>query len=590
MDEQELFRNGNETDADAAPPDGEEYARDGGECAPDYEEADGTEENAEFGEAEEYEYAEESAEAAEDGGEYEEYEGYEEEYEGYEEYDESDESEEPEEEPENLAEIAERILGARHARVSTAAPIRVRTENNTHLPSGHTAVFQQRQSDGPVQPAPSSPTPQTAAPWQSAADYPDFGGDPEEREIEERKKAEEQAAKRRKKAILFGVAAAVILTLIAGLIISAIVKSKRAGEQPEEPGKTVSEAGEPGRPDDTLPAEGNAGEGGEENDPVSPVDAQTGEEGGTGEDGTGEVGEPDTSGEAGEPENPGGTEAQQPGSVTGQTEEPPTGGETEAGDGWQQIEPPVAEAEKIWIMLDFYDRQNITVFTEPTTVAAILAENNTSLLPGERIDSVDLNALITESVTIKVDKYETITENITRTTQHETERIEIDTIPRGDVVSLQAGADGKSVMHYTVTYKNGVEFERRLDSEEVIVPAVTERVQVGVGGTLVGADGVTYSYSWKRVCPATYYNLPGPTYIGKEADETIVAVDTNHIPYYTRMYIRNDRYDFGVRTAADGGPKLYEWQVDIWVSPSNPYYSLISSEGYVHDMVIYFLD
>ena len=32
----------------------------------------------------------------------------------------------PDEEPENLAEIAERILGARHSRASTAAPIRTR--------------------------------------------------------------------------------------------------------------------------------------------------------------------------------------------------------------------------------------------------------------------------------------------------------------------------------------------------------------------------------------------------------------------------------------------------------------------------------
>ena len=80
-------------------------------------------------------------------------------------------------------------------------------------------------------------------------------------------------------------------------------------------------------------------------------------------------------------------------------------------------------------------------------------------------------------------------------------------IPRGDVNILEEGADGESIMHYTVTYKNGAEIDRTLDWEEVLTAMVPQVYEIGVGGTIVGKDGTTYSYSWKRICSATYYNI-----------------------------------------------------------------------------------
>ncbi len=68
----------------------------------------------------------------------------------------------------------------------------------------------------------------------------------------------------------------------------------------------------------------------------------------------------------------------------------------------------------------------------------------------------------------------------------------------------------------------------------------------GVGGSFVGSDGVTYSYSYRKVVPATYYNIEGLTYLGTMADESVIAVDKDNIPLGTRLYVKNDRYDFGV--------------------------------------------
>ena len=252
---------------------------------------------------------------------------------------------------------------------------------------------------------------------------------------------------------------------------------------------------------------------------------------------------------------------------------------------------PAAESEtpKYWIVVDFYDREDLTVYTEATTLGMILGNRGITLADGE-VPSVDLwNDWLAADMTITVDKYSYAAEDIRQIVPRTTEEIGIDTIPRGDVNVLQSGADGESIMHYTVTYKNGMEYDRRLEWEEVLTAMVPEKVEVGVGGTFVGGDGVTYSYSWKKICKATYYNLVGPTYSGNYTSTRTVATNLDYIPIGTRMYIKNDRYDFGYRVSEDTG-HLDPWQVDIWMMDDDPNAPLMSIEGVVRDMEVYFLD
>ena len=152
-----------------------------------------------------------------------------------------------------------------------------------------------------------------------------------------------------------------------------------------------------------------------------------------------------------------------------------------------------------------------------------------------------------------------------------------------------AHADGELVLHYTVVYHDGVEVERRLEREEVVAEMVPERCEIGIGGTLVGKDGTVYSYSWRKICMATYYNIYGITYSGKYVGTQTVATNLDYIPLGTRMYIKNDRYDFGYRVSEDTGP-LGPWHVDIWMPDDDPNAPLMSIEGLVYDMEVYFLD
>ena len=261
--------------------------------------------------------------------------------------------------------------------------------------------------------------------------------------------------------------------------------------------------------------------------------------------------------------------------------------------GWAYYEEPAAAREPeepvYEITVDFFLREDLTVYTKATTLGMLLYENGIELEDGE-VPSVDLwNDWLAEDMLITVDFYETAAEDVRQFVPHTNEEIGIDTIPRGDINMLQEGVDGESVMHYTVVYKNGAEVERRLDWEEPVKAMVPARYEIGVGGTFVGGDGVTYSYSWRKMCKATYYNIYGNTYSGNYVSTHTVATNFDYIPLGTRMYIKNDRYDFGYRVSEDTG-HLDPWHVDIWMPDDDPNYPLMSVEGVVKDMWVYFLD
>ena len=660
----------NDTDGQAEPDGTEEtYAPDG----------EGPYDGEYPGYPEEYEYEGGEEETEYDGGE-------ESEYDGGDWYDD-------EEEPENLAEIAERILGARHSKVSTAAPIRThgdrQKENEAQaapenrdqsavnpaaavIAAGTAQGLMQGPaqgaaaenapgpapvSDSGMQPVPASPEPgaqnpaypaygQTAEPVPDRpAENPAFSLTAERQAAavrEAERKTREAEAKARRKRALTIVASVLVLALLAaavGIGISIAAKKKpneekinpiatdtalpadnaASGETAENEGKTDA----PDEPGGTADP-GTADEPGGTDEPGTNTEPGTDDEPGTepgtspshgGEEdpaGTGE-GEPagtddpsgsdspadETPGE--DPaQDPGETPAEDPGKTPDETE-PPAGTETDpaqsGGEGTPAAEEPVTEtpgpvpepAKKIRVRVEFYDRDPIVTETEPTTLAEILSDKGVKLGEGE-VPSVGQGDRLTEDITITVDKYEYVNVDETVTVPFEREEIGIDTIPRGSTYPIQEGSDGETVYHYVVAYKNGEEIERHLSSEEVISVPVNEQVYLGVGGTIVGRDWMTYSYSWKRVCSATYYSDPDLTWLGNYAGPGTAAADFSNIPLGTKIYVKNDRYDFGVCTVEDTGERFDPWQVDIWLDPSDPYYPLIAEEGYVYDMVIYFLD
>ena len=249
---------------------------------------------------------------------------------------------------------------------------------------------------------------------------------------------------------------------------------------------------------------------------------------------------------------------------------------------------PDDQPAKFSVTLTLPGQSPITVSTAEITLADLLDQIGYTIQDSDWFP-VDPGTLLTEDTSITVETIVYTTETETITLPYETIVTELQTIPRGQKDVFQKGQTGTKVITYAIESVGGREISRTVSSEKITKQPVNESYQLGVGGTLVGNDGKTYSYSYYRVVNATYYDLKGATYLGYDADESVVAVDKNCIPLGTKIYVKNDQFDFGVRTAADTG-SFKGWEVDIWLDDSNPQKAAFAQIGYVKDMVIYYLD
>lgn len=243
------------------------------------------------------------------------------------------------------------------------------------------------------------------------------------------------------------------------------------------------------------------------------------------------------------------------------------------------------------VTLDFFDRDDIEFYSTKMTLADMLEHSDIELFEGEE-PTIPLDTMIGNESTIAFDKYEETTDVVTETIPYESEVWETDLIPRGTTNYVQYGANGTSEKTYTVKLKNGEETERELIAEAVAEYPTKEIYELGVGGSFVGGDGKTYTYSYRRIVKATYYYLPNDpvTYLGNTPDSHTIAVDMSVIPLGTWLYVKNDRYDFGLRQAQDIGGAIKGDMIDIWLDGSEPGYSSFANQGVHYDMEVYYVD
>ena len=413
----------------------------------------------------------------------------------------------------DIAYVAERITGARHSVVTTAAPIRIRENNETMRLNSLSRIVNESMV-------------------KSSAN----GG---------------KTKNKQKKMLVLTAAVAVI---IIAALTSVIVGVNIAAEKNSPADINIGDVGE-----DYVDLENNS-ETMKETAPETEKPAETAAE----------------------------TDAETSGETTSaETNSPDTETEPETEPETQPQSKP--EEQKFNVVLDFYDKDDVEVSTAKMTLAELLSQCEITLEEGE-VPSISLDSVIAADTTITINKYEYKSETVSEEIPYESTVTETDLIPRGEKNYSQYGENGQANKYYTVEYINGQENSRTLDYEETVKYPVNEVYEEGVGGSFVGSDGVTYSYSYRKVVPATYYNIEGLTYLGTMADESVIAVDKDNIPLGTRLYVKNDRYDFGVRVASDIAGQVDEWEIDIWLSASNPYYSAFSREGYIYDMEIYYID
>ena len=410
----------------------------------------------------------------------------------------------------DIAFVAERITGARHSVVTTAAPIRIRENNETMRLNSLSRIVNESMV-------------------KSSAN----GGKTEN--------------KQKKMLVLTAAVAVIIIAALTSVIVGVNIAAEK-----------------------NRPADINIGDVGEDY-----VDLES----------SSDTTKPETEKPA---ETAADTDAESSAETTAEETNFPES-ETQPETEPETQPQPKPEEKKFSVVLDFYDKDDVEVSTAKMTLAELLAECEITLEEGE-VPSISLDSVIAADTTITINKYEYKSETVTEEIPYESTVTETDLIPRGEKNYSQYGENGQANKYYTVEYINGKENSRTLDYEETVKYPVNQVYEEGVGGSFVGSDGVTYTYSYRRVVPATYYNIEGLTYLETMADESVIAVDMDNIPLGTRLYVKNDRYDFGVRVASDIGGQVDEWEIDIWLSSSNPYYPSFSREGYIYDMEIYYID
>jgi 3D (Asp-Asp-Asp) domain-containing protein len=261
-------------------------------------------------------------------------------------------------------------------------------------------------------------------------------------------------------------------------------------------------------------------------------------------------------------------------------------GETPADSDVTVLEP-VTEPTQFKVTLDFYSRKDIELATAEITLGELLDSIGCRLAENEK-PSVALDTVIKENMVITVDTYEYKTETVDEVIPFEVENTETDLIMRG-TRETREGEDGAKTTEYSIEYVNGVEKNRTVVSETITKEPVNEQNLIGVGGEFVGEDGKTYTYSLKKIVTAKYYSLAGPTYLGFDANETVVTVMPRSLAMGTKLYVKNDNFDFGARIVADEAGGMKENEIYIWISPSNPNYSALIKSIHT-DMEIYFID
>ena len=207
----------------------------------------------------------------------------------------------------------------------------------------------------------------------------------------------------------------------------------------------------------------------------------------------------------------------------------------------------------------------------------VITSNMPQLTVGEFIDSLDIeigsgdvlshpeDSVLTNDMEISLTRTEykevTLTENI----PYSTEYIDSQTVPRGKSKVVTAGQYGVSTRVLKQKYVNG-----KLESETVISEKVTKKpvnkvVATGIGGTFVGGDGKTYSYSHYIDVSATAYTGGGLTYSGKPTGPGIIAVDKSVIALGSKVYVTGNYGDYGVCSAEDIGGGIKQNKIDIWL-------------------------
>ena len=232
-----------------------------------------------------------------------------------------------------------------------------------------------------------------------------------------------------------------------------------------------------------------------------------------------------------------------------------------------------------------YRGETTQILIQDETVEGLLKRAGIPTGEGYEV-SQPLGAQPVDGMQITVDTYFVNEETYTVETPFEISTVEDPYMVEGDERIVTEGVVGQSLYTATVTYRNSEEIKRTVTNKEVIRASQNQVVAVGTGELvgkkaekpLIGDDvivlptGEVLTYYKKDTYKATAYTkydegCNDTTACMTKVKWGVVAVDTDLIPYGTRMYIMtsNGKFIYGIGTAEDCGGAIQGKRLDLYM-------------------------
>ena len=218
--------------------------------------------------------------------------------------------------------------------------------------------------------------------------------------------------------------------------------------------------------------------------------------------------------------------------------------------------------------------------TTKATVGDALVELGI-VLSDDDVVTPALDEMISDGISIVIDRYTTETVTETESIAFETKKVNTSSLKLGKTKVVTQGENGVREITYTVKKKNGEVVSKERVSEKVTKKPVTKVVHVGTKKSSTkssissgGGKKAGFSYSKKFTVTATAYSKSlsenggnAKTAYGLTPQVGVVAVDPKVIPLGTKLYIESSdggkSWTYGYCIAGDTGGAIKGNKIDL---------------------------
>ena len=222
----------------------------------------------------------------------------------------------------------------------------------------------------------------------------------------------------------------------------------------------------------------------------------------------------------------------------------------------------------VTITIDNRNDDKLIVSVPELELSRVL-ENQNITLDDTCVVNHSLDTVVYEGMEVVIDSIVYETYEVSTAIPYETKTVECQTVPKGTKSVLTEGKEGTLVSTYRKKLVNGVFESEELINEVTATEPTAEVLQLGVGGSFKGKDGVIYNYSYYIDVTATCYGKADGsgdiTASGTPAREGVIAVDPRVIKLGTKVYVTGSYKDLGVCYAEDTGGKIKGNRIDVFL-------------------------